>query len=49
MNKEKNKQITDFICNTCDKDKYEKVNLARVNGLGINPQKLQQICADCLK
>jgi hypothetical protein len=46
MNQEK--QITSFICNTCDKDKYEKINLVKVNGLGINPHKLQQVCSDCL-
>ena len=43
MNNEK--QI--FTCTICDKDKQSKLHLAKVNGLGIDPHKLQKICEDC--
>lgn len=44
-----NKEIQIFTCNTCDKDKQGKLHLAKVNGLAIDPHKLQQICEDCIK
>jgi len=46
---ETNKQIAIFTCDICDKDKQCRLHLAKVNGLGIDPHKLQKICKDCIK
>ena len=46
---QKEKKLEEFFCDVCDKVKKEQPNLAKVNGLGIDPHKLCKICADCIK
>jgi vacuolar-type H+-ATPase subunit I/STV1 len=38
-----------FTCDICQQNKRSQLHLSRVNGLGIDPHKLQKICDYCLK
>lgn len=38
-----------FTCSICDQNKKSQLHLAKVNGLGIDPTKLQKICDYCIK
>ncbi|WNE40363.1 MAG: hypothetical protein GBAus27B_000430 [Mycoplasmataceae bacterium] len=37
-----------FTCGICDQQKYSKLHLERVNGLGLDPYKLYRICDYCI-
>jgi len=39
-----------FTCGICDQNKqHQKLHLERVNGIGIDPNKLIKICDSCIK
>jgi hypothetical protein len=38
-----------FTCNICEQNKKSQLHLARVNGLGIDPNKQNKICDACFK
>jgi hypothetical protein len=42
------KPIIDFICNHCEQEKHDQASRFYLNGLGVDPHKLQTICSDCI-
>lgn len=45
-----NEKLYTFTCGICEQNKqHQKLNLARVNGIGIDPYKIHKICDNCIK